>query len=228
MACAPRYCRPAAYELFAQQLPNLGETTSLMRAAVAVSMHELDDADADAVDQTIGGIAVDIGSRVVSGCPRALLAQLHEVLFEEWGFTGNSEDYYNPDNSYLPRVLATRRGIPVTLALVYKCVAQRVGLSVRGINAPVHFLVAAEADNSWMIVDPFDGGRVLAREEVFQRLEQLAGTPLARSEALLATATHPQWIARIIRNLEQNFDHQGRKGDVLAMQELLTLISDAD
>ena len=86
-------------------------------------------------------------------------AELHEVLFEEWGFTGNAEDYYAPDNSYLPRVLQTRRGIPVTLSLIYKAVAQQVGLIVRDINTPVHFLAAVEVDRSWMIVDAFDSGQ---------------------------------------------------------------------
>jgi regulator of sirC expression with transglutaminase-like and TPR domain len=85
-----------------------------------------------------------------------------------------------------------------------------------------------EVDGSWMIVDAFDGGRVLAREEVFQRLDQLAGQPVERSDALLATASHPQWLARIIRNLEQIFDRAGRQSDVLAMRELLALVKDAD
>ncbi len=79
-------------------------------------------------------------SRVSSGNPKALIARLHQVLFDERGFTGNADDYYAPENSYLPCVLESRRGIPVTLSLIYKSVAQRVGLSARGINTPAHFL----------------------------------------------------------------------------------------
>ena len=118
--------------------------------------------------------------------------------------------------------------IPVTLSLIYKSVSQQVGLAARGINAPAHFLAAVEIDGAWMIVDAFDGGRVLTIEEVFERLEKQTGTPIERSQNLLSTATHPQWIARLIRNLEQIFQRQDRQIDMLAMQELLSLVKDAD
>jgi regulator of sirC expression with transglutaminase-like and TPR domain len=89
----------------------------------------------------------------------------------------------------------------------------------------VHFLAAVELDAAWMIVDPFHDGRELAREEVFDRLEQLAGGPLHRSDELLATATHRDWLARIVRNLEQVFQRTARQIDMLAMRELLELVS---
>ena len=225
MGQAPRYCRPAAYELFTSQLPTLEETDSLVCAAVAVAMHEFQDANPDDVDRTLKQIADEISGRVVSGNQHALVAQLHAVLFDELGFTGNTENYYSPENSYLPKVLQSRRGLPVTLSLVYKSVAQRIGLKARGINSPVHFLAAVELDGAWMIVDPFHDGRELAREEVFDRLEQLAGGPLQRSDELLATATHRDWLARIVRNLEQVFQRTARQIDMLAMRELLELVS---
>jgi regulator of sirC expression with transglutaminase-like and TPR domain len=228
MSQAPRYCRPAAYELLAEAMQTLEETASLVRAAIAVSMHELDDVDPARVEQTLCEISHEIQRRVSSGNPHAIAAQLHEVLFEEWKFGGHAENYYAPENSYLPRVLETRRGIPVTLSLIYKAVAQQVGLNARGINSPVHFLAAIEVDNSWMIVDAFDGGRVLTTEEVYERLDQLAGSPIERSQAVLATATHSQWLTRIIRNLEQIFARAGRQSDVLAMHELLDLIKTAN
>jgi len=224
MTEAPLHCREAAFELFIEQLPTLEETDSLVKAAVAVSMHELEFVDLAAVEKILDELAGEISARVRTGSQRALVSQLHEVLFEEWGYTGNTDDYYSAENSYLPRVLETHRGIPVTLSLIYKCVAQRVGLTARGINAPAHFLSAVEVDGSWMIVDPFQGGRLMTRDEVFKRLEQLTGAPIARSDALLATATHHEWLARIIRNLEQVFSHEGRQGDVLAMRELLNLV----
>ena len=194
MAQSPRYCRPAAYELFADQLATLEETNSLVRAASAVAMHEFADTRLDDVERQLDDIAAEIAGRVSSGNRRALIAQLHAVLFDELGLAGNTENYYAPENSYLPKVLETRRGLPVTLALVYKSVAQRIGLNARGINSPVHFLAAVESDGSWMIVDPFHDGRVLARDEVFDRLEKLAGAPVARSDDLLSTATHIEWL----------------------------------
>ena len=64
----------------------------------------------------------------------AVLAHLHEVLFDEEGFAGNVDDYYNVANSYLPVVLETRRGIPISLTLLYKLVAERLGLPVQGVK----------------------------------------------------------------------------------------------
>jgi regulator of sirC expression with transglutaminase-like and TPR domain len=224
MGQTPLYCRPAAFDAFLAQLPSLEETDSLVRAAVAVAMHKLDDCQLDSVNATLDQLAAEIRGRVSSGNENALVAQLHQVLFDEYGFTGNVDDYYNPENSYLPCVLRSRRGIPVTLALVYKSVAQRLGLAVRGINSPAHFLAAVEVDGSWMTIDPFERGLVLSRDEVFDRLEKLAGTPLDRSDDLLATATHSQWLARIIRNLEQVFTRRDQINDALAMREFLGLV----
>jgi regulator of sirC expression with transglutaminase-like and TPR domain len=162
---------------------------------------------------------------VKSGSRQALIAQLHHVLFEEYGLRGNLEDYYSPLNSYIPQVLERRIGIPVTLGLIYKCVAQRLGLTVRGINSPVHFLVAVQTGGPWMMVDPFHNGRVLTEDEAFDQMERLSGATITRSKALLSTATHVQWISRIIRNLEQIFQTEGRRDDELAMRELLATVS---
>ena len=172
------------------QLATLEETNSLVRAAAAVAMHEFADTCLDDVERQLDEIAAEIAGRVSSGNRRALIAQLHAVLFDELGLAGNTENYYAPENSYLPKVLETRRGLPVTLSLVYKSVAQRIGLNARGINSPVHFLAAVELDGSWMIVDPFHDGRVLARDEVFDRLEKLAGTDRQKRRFIVHRHAH--------------------------------------
>jgi regulator of sirC expression with transglutaminase-like and TPR domain len=228
MTGAPHYCRSSAYELFVAQLKTLEETDSLLRATVAVAMHELADTTVESVESVLDGLAAEIQGRVQTGSRQALVARLHEVLFDEFGLRGNTDDYYSTENSYVPRVLVRRQGIPVTLALIYKCVAQRVGLTVRGINAPVHFLAAIEADDTSMIVDPFHGGRVLTQKEALDQIEQLSNGTVTRSNAVLATATHAQWISRIIRNLEQIFHTEGRHNDELAMGELISLVAAID
>jgi regulator of sirC expression with transglutaminase-like and TPR domain len=225
MADAPRFCRRAAYEEFAAQLPTLEVTDSLVRAAVAISMHELENVSPDGVERSLDQIADGVQRRVKSVTPSALVARLHEVLFEEIGFSGNRDNYYLAENSYLPRVLETKRGLPVTLSLIYKSVAQRLGLVARGINAPVHFLAAVESDGHWMIVDPFHGGRMLTKDEVFNQLDEHAGSPVDRTDEMLATATHPEWLSRILRNLELVFAKAGRNHDVQAMQELHALLA---
>jgi regulator of sirC expression with transglutaminase-like and TPR domain len=161
------------------------------------------------------------------------LAHLHDVLFEVIGFVGNVEDYYNPANSYLPEVLRTHRGLPITLALIYKCVAEGVGLVVQGINSPGHFLAAVQtpgrvetggSTTKWMYVDPFYGGGMLDQADVWRRISEATGSDARPSPQWLAPATHRQWLGRMLNNLQAVFAHTGRERDLYAMQELQDLL----
>ncbi len=224
MSRDPEHCRPEAYRLFAEQMPVIETTDGLMRAAVAISIHALDDVVPRRIDERLEQLAERVRSRVKRRQVDALMAHLHQVLFEEEGFAGNSADYYQPLNSYLPVVLETRRGIPITLSLVYKAVADRVGLRVEGINSPAHFLVRVRTNGGWTIVDPFYGGAVLNRDEAFQRIESVLGQPIPRSPKLLKPATHPQWLSRMLANLQNIFAVQGHRDDAAAMNELQSLL----
>ena len=90
-------------------------------------------------------------------------------LYEDLGFRGNEQDYYDPKNSLLPDVLDRRLGIPITLALVYCEVARRAGVRARGVSFPGHFLVRVDAigrEDAPLAVDPFFGGRRLDEPEL--------------------------------------------------------------
>src|SRR4051812_35799301 len=180
----PAYCRPAAYDAFAIEIQRLDTTTGLFRAAFAIARHEHPGADVAQAEATIAELADTVGRRVHSPNVDARLAHLHDVLFDVVGFVGNGDDYYNPANSYLPEVLRTHRGLPITLVLIYKCVAEHIGLDVRGINSPGHFLAAVKSGNpqgttavqsAWMYVDPFYGGQVLYHDDVCRRIAETTG-----------------------------------------------------
>lgn len=217
---SPNFCRPIAFEHFVRQLDTLETTASLVQAAVAISMHELEGIDPDQVAGRLDKLAARIGGRVHSGNEQALLAHLHDVLFVEEGFAGNTDQYYSAENSYLPVVLKTKRGLPIVLALIYKAVAEGVRLQVQGINAPAHFLVRVRCGGDWMFVDPFFHGQLLSREEAFARLEQMAGREMPRDDQILFPATHQQWVSRMLANLQAQFAHDGRQDDLAAMTEL--------
>jgi regulator of sirC expression with transglutaminase-like and TPR domain len=203
----PMYCRPGAYALFRSQMRCIESLDGLLTAANAVAMHELPDIDPARVNELIDGYARQVRSRVRSSSIQAKLAHLHDVLFEEAGFVGNSDDYYNPHNSYIPSVLESKRGLPITLSMIYKVVAERVGLRVEGINAPLHFMAGVLMEDKLMLVDPFFGGRVVSRDEAFDRIEQASGRVVARVDELLPRATHRQWMARLLQNLMSIFEH---------------------
>jgi regulator of sirC expression with transglutaminase-like and TPR domain len=220
-----RHCQPEALAFFENQLPHLQTTEGLLRAAIAVSMHALDDVDAERVEQRLRIVSLRVVERSPSRREAAILANMHSVLFDEEGFLGNLERYYNALNSYVPAVLDTRRGLPIILSLIYKVVGEWAGLRVEGINAPGHFMVRVHCDRAWMIVDPFFGGQVLSRAEAFDRIDRVAGSRIPRTNQMLATATNEQWLIRILGNLRQLFSTEGRVEDLAAMTELQSVLS---
>lgn len=225
----PAYCRSTAYDAFASEMPRIDSTNGLFRAAFAIAQHEHPEADISAAEANLADLADTVSRRVHSPGLDAKLAHLHDVLFDVVGFVGNVEDYYNAANSYLPSVLRTHRGLPITLVLIYKCVAERVGLEVRGINSPGHFLAAVRNDNparekttecTWMYVDPFYGGQLLHREDVCRRVVDTTGRELGDPSVWLEPASHRQWLTRMLNNLQATFAQAGRERDMYAMLEL--------
>ncbi|WP_425616779.1 transglutaminase family protein [Anatilimnocola sp. NA78] len=221
----PMYCRPEAYRWFADQMADLNTTDGLLRAAIAVSLHALDDIAPERVEQAVLKLADKIRSQCRSDNPNALLAHLHDVFFEEERFVGNLDNYYVALNSYVPVVLNTRRGLPIILALLYKAVGEKVGLHIEGVNSPAHFLARVRTDEGWLLIDPFYGGQALTTEEAFRRIEQVAGRKIPRDENYLAPATHSQWLGRILANLQALFAKEGRHDDLAAMTELQHVLS---
>ncbi len=217
---APTLCNRAAYRFFARQLEELNTMPGLVRAAIAISMHALDDVQPLEIERQLDALAQRASRRVRGDQLQARLAHLHEVLFEEEGYCGNLTAYYSPLNSYLPAVMESRQGIPVTLCLVYAAVAHRMGLRVVGLNTPLHFLVEIRTRRERMIVDPFVRGRVLSVAEVHQLLYRSAGGVGMCPPAQLPVATHRQWLARIIGNLQHIFARAGYQDDFAAMTEL--------
>lgn len=224
----PAFCRPSAYEALRNELPLLTTRRGLVRAACAIGAHESAEPRAVETLESLDAIVQTVRSRSPSESESALLAHLHDVMFDLLGFSGNVDDYYDPANCYLPDVLATRSGIPITLALVYKYVAAELGLRVHGVNAPGHFLVAVETtearQRSLMFVDPFYGGKLLTLPETFARISQATGRDVEPDPQLLGPASHRAWIARILVNLTAIFARSGREKDLYAMQEMLDLV----
>ncbi|MEX0938984.1 MAG: transglutaminase-like domain-containing protein [Pirellulales bacterium] len=221
----PAFCHPRAYEAFAAELARLEQPGALFRAAVSLAMHELPQTDLAACEAATGALAGTVRSRLRSESPSARLAHLHDVLFDQQGFRGNVDDYYNPRNSYLPVVLETKRGIPISLSLIYIEVARRIGLRAEGINSPGHFLVRVDTESGAMLVDAFYEGRALSREEAMRRIGEATGVPAESFSVTLEPASPRQWLARMLNNLQAIFAQRGQERELAAMQELQALLA---
>ncbi len=115
----PLCCSSRGFDLLRRQLPILNSPDALLQGAIAISMHQIEDVDPGDIDGQLQSYVDRVRSRVRGRQPQALLAHLHDVLFEEEGFKGNGDDYYSTLNSYLPAVMQTKRGLPITLSQIY-------------------------------------------------------------------------------------------------------------
>jgi regulator of sirC expression with transglutaminase-like and TPR domain len=216
----PLCCSPRAFKLLSQQLQVINSPDALVHGAVGIAMHQLEDADVAAADATLQRYADTVRSRVRGRQPQAILAHLHELLFEEEGFVGDSEDYHNPLNSYLPTVLSRKKGLPITLSLVYKTVAERLGLRAYGVGLPGHFLVGLDSEGTQTLVDPFAGGGLVTVDEAHERVQEMFGAEVEWSDEYLRPASNRHWLTRMLQNLLNVFGEASRYADVAAILEM--------
>jgi regulator of sirC expression with transglutaminase-like and TPR domain len=129
------------------------------------------------------------------------LANLAHQLFGVDGLGGDDQDYYNPDNSYLNRVLDRRLGIPITLSIILIDIGRRLGLPLLGVSFPSHFLVTHE-EHTDVLVDPFHRGRLLVESDCKDMLESMSDGRLSYRRAFTQPAPPREIVARLLNNLK--------------------------
>jgi regulator of sirC expression with transglutaminase-like and TPR domain len=153
----------------------------------------------------------------------------NSYLFEEQRFVGNRERYEDPRNSCLNEVLDRRTGIPITLSLVYMEVGMRAGVQVDGVNFPGHFLVrcpdTSRRRGAGLIIDPFHAGALLSEHDCRLLLQKHCGPDVAFDKSLLAPATRPQIIVRMLLNLKRIYVHMRSFPQARVVTELLLAIT---
>jgi len=220
---------PTALQYFATLVADDAQF-ALMEAAIVVAQDDQPDLDAQAVLAEIDALAARLKRRLpADASAMQRLRSLNHYFFDELGFAGNVNDYYDRRNSYLHEVLATRRGIPITLALLFTELAGQLGLSARGVSFPGHFLVKLRMPQGEVVIDPFNG-RSLTREDLDERLAPyrkrhgLVGdfeTPLG---LFLQAAAPREVLARLLRNLKEIHRSAADWPRLLAVQQRLVLL----
>jgi len=150
---------------------------------------------------------------------RARLQRALRFFYVEQGFAGNEQDYYDPDNSYLHRVIETRRGIPISLAVLFAELARHVGLEVEGVAFPGHFLLRVNLHEGLAVIDPFSGASLDAG--ALRRRAAPHGVPVER---LLQPASARQILVRMLHNLRAIHAGQGRVDLVGAVEARLQIV----
>jgi regulator of sirC expression with transglutaminase-like and TPR domain len=181
------------------------DTLPLLGTALLIARDEYPRLDADFYDALLQGHAEEMRSEIEAIEPLPLKMQaINRHLFEELGYAGNHDEYYDPRNSYINEVFERRLGNPISLAMVQMEVARRLGMPLDGVSFPGHFLVRLPVDDGVLVMDPFNRGRPLDEDELRQRARPHLGGEMPDDEALyriLHPASHRAMLTRMLRNL---------------------------
>lgn len=230
--------RPTPLEYFAQLVADEADMP-LLEAAASLAQDEEPDLDVQQVLADVDRLLRRVQGRIPRGADDLTrLAMLTQVLYKEMGFSLNPNNYYAAENSYLHEVLRTRRGIPISLAVIWLELATGLGLSAQGISFPGHFLVKVQLEGGLVVMDPITG-ESLGIDELTDRLapyreglDRLAGADLDEGETplgLYLQGCPPRdLLARMLRNLKEIHRAQEDWPRMLAVQERLVVLLPQD
>lgn len=208
----------------------------LVEAALILACEEYPDLDPSLyrrmLDRLCDGARACVGEAAIGARgglgPCGVVDALNHYLFEECGFRGNRDAYYDPRNSFLNEVLERKLGIPITLALVYIEVGRRVGLPLVGIGFPGHFLVGCDAPEGRLLIDPYDGGKRLTEYDCIAILTRLHGRPVPLARHYLAPIGTRAFLVRMLANLKSIYlEREDQRRALAAVERILLLCPDA-
>src|SRR3989449_4752215 len=200
----------------------------LGHASLLIAREEYPDLDVHGYLERLDEMAREIRGRMkgTEGA-KSQIAHLNRLLFEEMGFRGNREEYYDPRNSFLNDVLDRRIGIPITLSTIYLEVGRRIGCPLAGAAFPGHFLVRYDGRETMpdVLSDPFNRGKILTEQECQALLMERYGGGGDFPPELLKRARNREILQRMIQNLKWIYQRQRDFRMALRIQQLLLCIA---
>lgn len=180
---------------------NQGEDLDVEEGAWLLAQTQYPDINVAAYQALFDSYAGDLRDKIDFGAPpETILATINEHLFTDLGFVGNETNYYDPDNSYLNRVVDRRTGNPISLCLVYLFVARRLRLPIVGIGMPGHFLIRFQSSTGEVFIDAFNRGKLLTKADC---VKYLLHTSHGFQEGYLAPVSPRRILLRVCSNLHQ-------------------------
>jgi len=213
---------------FAAMLDGSDTAIDLIRAALCIAGEHNPELDPEDSYRRLAKLSERARVQIDTTQSLAEIAdKLCHLLYRQVGFSGDSKDYYNPDNSFLNRVLETRRGIPISLALVYIGVSEALGLNIEGIGFPGHFLLklhhAAGDQSEDVIIDPF-AGQVLSIDDCKDLLAVSSGNTLPFKPEFLNSISKRAILRRMLGNLKNIYINNNDYVQALSLCDRLLLL----
>ncbi|MBI4608335.1 MAG: tetratricopeptide repeat protein [Candidatus Rokubacteria bacterium] len=212
-------------EEFAQAVRGPDVGIDLARSALLIARLEYPSLDVERYLHRLDRLADEARARGPEPDRLRRLHRLREFLFEEVGFKGNSEGYFDPRNSFLNDVLERKLGIPITLSLVLMEVGRRLGLDIRGIGLPGHVVVGSEINGCQVLLDPFHGGAVLTAQTAQELVSRVLGRPVTLREEHFSPVTKRQFLTRMLNNLKAIYWRSESWAKALVVMERLLILS---
>jgi regulator of sirC expression with transglutaminase-like and TPR domain len=197
----------------------------LAEAALTIARSEYPNLDSSQYVERLDDMAARLKVRIEAiPAPEPRIDEMNRLLFEEEGFQGNHDDYYDPRNSFLNEVLDRKLGIPITLAIVYIEVGRRAGLSTYGIGFPGHFLAGLLSDTGRFVIDPFNGGKILSETDCRRMVRGGIGASEPFKQSFLEPAWPKQILVRLLRNLKGVYWHRSEELKALRVVEWILVL----
>jgi regulator of sirC expression with transglutaminase-like and TPR domain len=202
------------------------EVFPLDRAALAIALEEYPELDVEAYLRRLDTLAARAQVLLGTGrTPEDALDALRSVLFVQEGLHGNTENYYDPRNSYLNEVLDRKTGIPISLSVIFIEVARRINVPLEGIGFPGHFLVKYPHPRRTILVDPFNFGRTLSEENCQELLDRVYSGTVELQPAFFKSMDKKAIVSRMLYNLKGIYYQQEEFQKALSIVERILLVN---
>jgi regulator of sirC expression with transglutaminase-like and TPR domain len=214
---------------FYQEINQPDEQINLAKAALDIAQEEYPDLDPDEYLNALDTMAAEVQERLpAQRYPLRVIQTINQYLYDDLGFTGNNENYYDPRNSFLNDVIDRRTGIPIALALVYLEIARRIDFPMVGVGMPGHFLIRPQFEDVGIFVDAFHRGEILFEQDCRDRLAKIYQQSVQLQATFVEPVSSRRFLTRMLTNLKMIYLNRQELQKALAtVERILLLFPDA-
>lgn len=214
---------------FYQEINQPDEQINLAKAALDIAQEEYPDLDPDEYLNALDTMAAEVQERLpAQRYPLRVIQTINQYLYDDLGFTGNNENYYDPRNSFLNDVIDRRTGIPIALSLVYLEIARRIDFPMVGVGMPGHFLIRPQFEDVGIFVDAFHRGEILFEQDCRDRLAKIYQQSVQLQATFVEPVSSRRFLTRMLTNLKMIYLNRQELQKALAtVERILLLFPDA-